>query len=83
MIGGMLILFHPDSYYRSAQRFHPITHSAVKQKGDGLWKDIKTQAPTVLHDVVTEAVTAALKGLNSRGQGTQLERCTGRDQDGS
>ena len=69
MIGGTLIRFHPDSYYRSAQQFHLITHSGVKQKEDGLWKDIKTRAPTVLRDIVTEVATAGLKGLNSRGPG--------------
>ena len=69
MIGGTLIQFHPDSYYRSAQRLHPVTHSGVKQEGEGLWKDIKTRAPTVLRDFVNEAATAGLRGVNSRGPG--------------
>ena len=41
----------------------------MKQKGAGLWKDIKARAPIVLSDVVNEAVTAGLKGLNLRGKG--------------
>ena len=32
------------------------------------WQDIKTQAPTVLRDVLTEMVMEGLKGLNAGGK---------------
>ena len=60
MIGGSLRRFHPDSYY------------AAIQSGRGFgstWKDIKTRAPKILGDVLTETAMAGVKGLNSRGKG--------------
>ena len=60
MIGGALRRFHPDNYY------------TAKQRGAGFgsaWKDIKTRAPRILGDILTETAMAGVKGLNSRGKG--------------
>ena len=60
MIGGTLRRFYPDSYY------------TAREKGAGFgsaWKDIKTRAPRILGDILTETAMAGLKGLNSGGKG--------------
>lgn len=49
MIGGALVRFQPDS---------------VKQSGDGLWKDIRQRAPSIVRDVLTEIAKPGLQGLN-------------------
>ena len=60
MIGGTLRRFYPDNYYTSRQR----------GAGFGsVWKYIKTRAPRILGDILTETAMAGVKGLNSRGKG--------------
>ena len=57
MIGGALRRFRPDE---------------PRQRGRGFgsaWKDIKTRAPRILGDILTETAMAGVKGLNSRGKG--------------
>ena len=59
MIGGALIRFHPD-------------RTDNRQMGRGFsstWNDIKTRAPTVLRDVLTETAMEGLKGLNAGCKG--------------
>ena len=60
MIGGALIRF----FFR--------TKEATDRMGRGFsstWKDIKTRAPTVLRDVLTETAMEGLKGFNTGGKG--------------
>lgn len=59
MIGGALVRFYPD-------------RGGHRQMGSGFsstWQDIKTRAPTVLRDVLTETAMEGLKGLNAGGKG--------------
>ena len=54
------------------RQFHPDIPSKSRQRGDGFasaWKDIKTRAPRILGDILTETAMAGVKGLNSRGKG--------------
>lgn len=52
-------------------RFHP-DRTANRQMGRGFsstWKDIRTRAPTVLRNVLTEMAMEGLKVLNAGGKG--------------
>ena len=60
MIRGALVRFYLDQGGNSCQMGSGFTST---------WKDIKTQAPTVLRDVLTETAMKGLKGLNASGKG--------------
>lgn len=58
MIGGTLVRFYPN---RGGNRQMGVGFSST-------WKDIKTRAPTVLRDVLTETAMEGLRGLNGCGK---------------
>ena len=54
------------------RRFYPDNYYTSRQKGAGFgsaWKDIKTRAPRILGDILTETAMSGVKGLNSSGKG--------------
>ena len=54
------------------RQFYTDNYYTARQRGAGFgsaWKDVKTCAPRILGDILTETAMAGVKGLNSRGKG--------------